>query len=340
MRILLTGHAGYVGTVMAPFFQAAGHQVVGLDTYLYEGCTAGVEPPQVPAIRKDVRDVRADDLEGFDAVVHLAALSNDPIGNLNRETTYAVNHLATVHVAREARRAGVPRFLFASSCSLYGASAGDTMLDESAAFNPVTAYGESKIRSEQDVLQLADDRFSPTFMRCATAYGFSPRLRADIVVNNLVGYAFTTGEVLIKSDGTPWRPLVHIEDISRAFLAAIEAPRKEVHAQAFNVGSNDENYQIRQVAEIVQEVVPGSRVTYAPGGEPDLRNYRVCFDKIHRTLPTFETRWNVRRGAEQLYRAFKELGLTLDDVRGKYVRLARIRELQDAGRLDGHLRWT
>jgi nucleoside-diphosphate-sugar epimerase len=291
-------------------------------------------------MRKDIRDVRAPDLEGFDAVVHLAALSNDPVGNLNRETTYAVNHLATVHLAGEARRAGVPRFLFASSCSLYGASAGDAMLDEGAAFNPVTAYGESKIRSEQDVLRLADERFSPTFMRCATAYGFSPRLRADVVVNNLVGYAVTTGDVLIKSDGTPWRPLVHVEDISRAFLAALEAPREDVHAQAFNVGSNDENYQIRQVAEIVREVVPGSRVTYAPGGEPDIRNYRVSFDKIRRALPALETRWNVRRGAEQLYRAYRDLGLTLDDVQRKYVRLARVRELREAGRLDGGLRWT
>jgi nucleoside-diphosphate-sugar epimerase len=340
MRVLVTGHAGYVGSVMVPVLRGAGHEVVGLDTFLYEGCTLGAEPPEVAAIRKDVRDVDVADLAGFDAVVHLAALSNDPVGNLNRQTTYDVNHLAAVHVAREAKRAGVPRFLFASSCSLYGASAGEDMLDESASFHPVTAYGESKIRSEQDILPLADDRFSPTFMRCATAYGFSPRLRADIVVNNLVGYAVTTGEVLIKSDGTPWRPLVHIEDISRAFLAALEAPRDRVHAQAFNVGANAENYQIRQVADVVREVVPGSRVTYAPGGEPDIRNYRVSFDKIHRALPGFETRWNVRRGAEQLHRAYREFGLTLDDVQRRYVRLAHVRALQAAGRLDGALRWT
>jgi nucleoside-diphosphate-sugar epimerase len=339
MRILVTGHAGYVGSVMVPFLRGAGHDVVGLDTFLYEGCDFGAAAPAVPALRKDVRDVAAADLKGFDAVVHLAALSNDPVGDLNRETTFAVNHRATVHVAREARRAGVPRFLFASSCSLYGASAGDAMLDEGAAFHPVTAYGESKIRGEQDVRGLADDRFSPTFMRCATAYGLSPRLRADVVVNNLVGYAVTTGEVLIQSDGTPWRPLVHVEDISRAFLAALEAPREAVHAQAFNVGADAENYQIRQVAGIVQEVVPGSRVTYAPGGSPDLRNYRVSFEKIRRALPAFETRWNVRRGAEQLHRAYRELGLTLDDVRVRYVRLARVRQLQEAGRLDADLRW-
>jgi nucleoside-diphosphate-sugar epimerase len=339
MKVLVTGNAGYVGTVMVPVLQSAGHEVVGLDTRLYDGCTLGPEPAAVPSIRKDVRDVRAADLEGFEAVVHLAAISNDPVGNLNKQATYDVNHLATVHVAREAKAAGIQRFLFASSCSLYGASQGDAMLDESASFNPVTAYGESKILSEQDVVKLADDDFSPTFMRCATAYGFSPRLRSDIVVNNLVGFALTKGEVLIKSDGTPWRPLVHIEDISRAFLAALEAPRATVHAQAFNVGANEENYRIRDVADIVQEVVPGSRVVYAPGGEPDLRNYRVDFDKIRRTLPAFQPRWNVRRGAEQLFRAYREYGLTYADFTTRFVRLARIREHQEARRLDADLRW-
>jgi nucleoside-diphosphate-sugar epimerase len=257
---------------------------------------------------------------------------------VNRETTYDVNHRATVHVAAEARRAGVQRFVFASSCSLYGAADGNAMLDENAAFNPVTPYGESKIRSEQDLLELASDRFSPTFMRCATAYGFSPHLRADIEVNNLVGYAHARGEVLIKSDGTPWRPLVHIEDISRAFLAVLEAPREKVHRQAFNVGADEENYQIRDVANIVQEVVPGSRVVYAPGGAPDLRNYRVSFEKIRRSLG-FTTQWNVRRGAEQLYRAYRELGLTFEDFQNKFVRLAQLCALQEQGRLDADLRW-
>ena len=238
MRVMVTGHAGYVGSVMVPFLQQAGHDVVGLDTFLYEGRTLGPAPSPVPAIRKDIRDVEPGDFEGIDAVIHLAAISNDPVGNLNRQTTYDINHLATVHVAEQARRGGVGRFLFASSCSLYGASEGDAMLGERAGFNPVTAYGESKILSEQDVAGLATDDFSPTFMRCSTAYGFSPHLRADIVVNNLVGHAHTRGEVLIKSDGTPWRPLVHIEDISRAFAAALEAPRDKVHNQAFNVGAN------------------------------------------------------------------------------------------------------
>jgi nucleoside-diphosphate-sugar epimerase len=338
MKIVVTGHAGYIGPVMVPTLRAAGHDVVGLDTFLFEGCTLGPVGPEVPSMRKDIRDVRAADLEGFDAVVHLAALSNDPLGNVNRESTYEVNHRATVHVATEAKRAGVRRFVFASSCSLYGAAEGDVMLDENAAFNPVTPYGESKIRSEQDLLQLADDRFSPSFMRCATAYGFSPHLRADIVVNNLVGYALTKGEVLIKSDGTPWRPLVHIEDISRAFLAVLEAPREKVHGQAFNVGADEENYQIRDVANIVQEVVPGSRVVYAPGGSPDIRNYRVSFAKIHSTLG-YTTRWNVRRGAEELYRGYREAGLTFEDFQNKFVRLARLRALQEQGRLDANLRW-
>ncbi len=340
MKILVTGHAGYVGTVMLPFFRSAGHEVVGLDTYLYEGCTLGPDISEGPAIRKDIRDVRAVDLDGFDAVVHLAALSNDPVGNLNRETTYDVNHRGTVHLGEQARAAGVPRFLFASSCSLYGSGAPDSMLDENAAFNPVTAYGESKIRSEQDLVALASDRFSPTFMRCATAYGFSPRLRGDIVVNNLVGHAYTRGEVLIKSDGTPWRPLVHIEDISRAFLAAIEAPREAVHAQAFNVGADEENYQIRDVAEIVKSVIPGSRIVYAPGGEPDIRNYRVTFGKIRRVLPAFRPQWNVRRGAEQLHRAYEDLGLTFEDFQSRFMRLARVRQLQEQGRLGPDLRWV
>ena len=340
MRVMVTGHAGYVGTVMVPFLRQAGHDVVGLDTFLYEGCTLGPAPDPVTSIRKDIRDVQPGDFEGIDAVIHLAAISNDPVGNLNRQTTYDINHLATVHVADQARRGGVERFLFASSCSLYGATEGDARLDETAPFNPVTAYGESKIRSEQDVSLLAGDDFSPTFMRCSTAYGFSPHLRADIVVNNLVGYAHTHGEVLIKSDGTPWRPLVHIEDISRAFLAAMEAPREKVHDQAFNVGANQENYQIRDVADIVKEVVPGSTVVYAPGGEPDIRNYRVDFTKIHETLPAFRTAWTVRLGAEQLAKAYANHGLTFEDFQQRYVRLATVRRLQEEGRLDADLRWT
>ena len=339
MRVLVTGHDGYIGTVLVPMLQAAGHQVVGLDSYLFEGCTLGDDVPDVPALRTDVRDVRASDIDGFDAVIHLAALSNDPLGDLDPTLTYDINHLASVRLARLAKRAGVRRFLFSSSCSLYGA-AGDEFLTEAAAFNPVTPYGVSKVRVEQDVSRLADERFSPTFLRNATAYGASPRLRADLVVNNLVGFAYTTGDILIKSDGTPWRPLVHIEDISRAFLAVLHAPRELVHNQAFNVGRTEENYQIRDLAEIVKDVVPGSTVRYADGAGPDLRCYRADFGKLPRTLPDFTPRWTVRQGMEQLHEAYKESRLTFDEFLGsRYLRITRVRQLLQDGRLDATLRW-
>lgn len=336
MRVLVSGHHGYIGSVMTDVLTRAGHAVTGLDTFLYEGCDFGRDPEPCPVIRKDIRDVQPADLRGFDAVIHLAALSNDPLGCLDESCTLDINHLGSVNLARAAKAAGVPRFLFASSCSLYGA-AGDKMLDESASFNPITAYGTSKVLVEADVSQLADDSFSPTFLRNATAYGASPRLRADIVVNNLVGVAYTTGEVLIQSDGTPWRPLVHVQDISRAFLAVLEAPREAVHNQAFNVGSSQENYQIRDVAAIVQEVVPGCSVSYLEGGGPDPRCYRVNCDKLSRHLPGFQTEWTVRRGAEELYAAFVRNGLTRE-MFARYVRLKRIQELLADGRLDETLR--
>jgi nucleoside-diphosphate-sugar epimerase len=295
----------------------------------------------VPTIRADLREVEADALAGFHAVIHLAALSNDPLGDLNPECTYDINHRASVRLARLAKAAGVPRFLFSSSCSLYGVAAGEGLLAEDAAFNPVTAYGASKVRVEQDVAPLADSTFSPTFLRNATAYGVSPRLRADLVVNNLVGYAYTTGEVLIASDGTPWRPLVHIEDISRAFLAVLKAPREVVHNEAFNVGRTTENYQIRDIADMVRDVVPGSRIKYAPGGGPDPRCYRVDCGKIARRLPEFQPQWTVRRGVEQLYAAFKEHGLTAEEfLSTKYLRLKQIKRLQNAQLLDATLRWV
>ena len=340
MKVLVTGHRGYIGAVLVPLFQEAGHQVVGLDSDLYAGCDFGPAPAEVPSLTMDLRDVEARHCQGFDAVVHLAALSNDPLGNLNPELTYDINLHASVRLAAAAKAAGVPRFLFSSSCSLYGAG-GDDFLDESAAFNPVTPYGESKIRVEQELAKLADARFSPTYLRNATAYGVSPRLRADLVVNNLVGYALTTGEVLIKSDGTPWRPLVHVEDISRAFLAVLEAPRDTVHGQAFNVGRNEENYRIRQVAEMVAEVVPGSRVTFAPGASPDTRNYRVDFTKIATKLPGFRPRWTVRRGIEELDQAYRRHGLTKEEfLSPRYYRIQTVQGLQAKGRLDTSLRRT
>lgn len=342
MRVLVTGHLGYIGTVLVPLLLDAGHEVVGLDSDLYERCTFG-EPPAVPAIadvewiRCDVRDVEPERLRGFDAVLHLAALSNDPLGDLDEDLTMAINHRASVRLAQLARDAGVPRFLFSSSCSNYGAG-GEALLDESAELNPVTAYGRSKVLTERDVRPLADDRFSPVFLRNATAYGVSPRHRFDIVVNNLTAWAVTTGQVMLKSDGTPWRPLIHIEDISRAFLLILDAPRDLIHNAVFNVGSSDENYRIREVAEIVGDVVPDCAVSFADGASPDKRDYRVDCGHIARTLG-FRTTWDVRRGVEQLYAAYRAIGLSLDEFEGpRFQRIAHIREQLSSGRLGSDLR--
>ncbi|HEY0946103.1 MAG TPA: SDR family oxidoreductase [Opitutaceae bacterium] len=339
MRILVTGHDGYIGHVLVPLLQGQGHEVVGLDSGYFRHCTFGAEPASPPALWKDLREVVLDDLRGFDAVCHLAALSNDPLGNLAPQTTYSINYDATVRLARLAKEAGVKRFVFSSSCSNYGA-AGDAMLDESASFNPVTPYAVSKVRVEHDVAPLADANFSPIFLRSATAYGASPKLRGDLLVNNLVGHAFTTGEILIQSDGTPWRPFVHIEDISRAFAAVLEAPREVVHNEAFNVGRTEENYQVRDIAEMVREALPGARIVYAPGGSPDARNYRVRFDKIASRLPGFRPQWTLRAGIEELHAAYRAHGLTREEFLGsRYQRLRTVKELQNAGRLDENLRW-
>ncbi len=339
MKVLVTGHNGYIGAVMVPLLMEVGHRVTGLDNFLFESCTFGSDIADIPALRMDVRDVQVTDLHGVDAIIHLAALSNDPLGDLNPDCTYDINHRASVRLATLAKEAGVPRFLFSSSCSLYGV-AGETMLTEDAPFNPVTPYGVSKVRVEEDVSTLADERFTPTFLRNATAYGVSPKFRADLVVNNLVGFAYTTGEVLISSDGTPWRPLVHVEDICRAFLAVLHAPRERVHNKAFNVGRTEENYQIRDVAAMVRETVPGSRVKYAAGGGPDPRCYRVDCDRLARTLPEFQPQWNVRRGIEELYTAYKRCGLTYDQFVGtRFLRIKHIKELLGGNRLDATLRW-
>lgn len=340
MKILVTGHQGYIGSVLTPMLQTAGYEVVGLDSAFFADCILGQAPPDVLSLRVDLRDVQVEMLRGFDAVINLAALSNDPLSNLNPEITYEINHRATVRLARLAKEAGVARFLQSSSCSLYG-KAGDTMLDESAGFNPVTAYGESKVFVERDLAPLADDRFSPVYLRNATAYGASPRLRADLVVNNLVGFALTTGRVLIMSDGSPWRPLVHVEDICRAFLAILESPREAVHNEAFNVGRNEENYRVREVAEIVRQAVPGSEVTYAEGGGPDTRDYRVDCSKIRRVVPGFQPRWTVPGGVRELLDSYRKNDLTKDAfLSSRYLRIKRVTELLASGEIDSDLRRT
>ena len=339
MRVLITGHLGFIGAVMVPLVQQAGHDVTGLDCGLYDECNFGEPVATVREIRADIRDVDASLIHGFDAVIHLAALSNDPLGDVDAQLTYDVNHLATVRLATLARDAGVGRFLFSSSCSNYGA-AGDTMLDESSSFNPVTPYGVSKVRAETDLLKLASDHFSPVLLRSATAYGVSPRLRSDIVLNNLTAYAVATGKVLIKSDGTPWRPIVHVEDICRAFIAALEAPREAVHAQAFNVGRPEENFRVRQLAEFVRDVVPGCELQFAGDASPDTRNYRVDCSKIARALPAFKPRWDARKGAAELYEAYTSRGISVEDIEGhRYRRIGEIKRLLSSGMLDGALRW-
>jgi nucleoside-diphosphate-sugar epimerase len=340
MKVLVTGHLGYIGTVLTPMLLAEGHEVVGLDSDLYRRCTFLERMAQVPTIRKDLRDIMPADVKGFDAILHLAALSNDPLGNLNPGLTEDINWRASVRLAELAKEAGVRRYVFSSSCSTYG-KAGDEFLTESADFNPVTPYGQTKVWVERDVAKLADGKFVPTFLRNATAYGVSPRLRFDLVLNNLVAYAMATKQVLIKSDGTPWRPLVHIADISRAFIAVLKTPEDLVHNQAFNIGLTEENHRVRDLAEIVAATVPGCKIEYAPGGSPDLRCYRVNCDKAQRVLKDFRPQWNAKKGAAELYETYQKVNVKVEDFEGpKFQRIAHIKKLLADGILDESLRFV
>jgi nucleoside-diphosphate-sugar epimerase len=342
-RVLVTGHKGYIGTIAVPILQAEGHQVVGLDNDLFEGCNFGDksisgEISDVPYLRKDIRDVEVSDLKGVNAVVHLCALSNDPLGNLNPNMTLEINYLASVKLAKLAKKVGAQRFIFMSSCSVYGA-AGDNMVNEESDLNPVTPYGISKVKAEKEISMLADSNFSPTFLRSATAYGLSPMLRFDVVLNNFVAWAYTSGIVLLKSDGTAFRPIVHIEDISRAFAAVLESPRDLIHNQVFNLGITSENWQIRDLAEIAKEAVPNARIEFAKDAEPDKRSYRVDFSKIDQTLTGFKPKWNARLGAKQLYEAFKKVGVTLDEFEGpRYRRITHLENSIASGLLGNTLR--
>lgn len=341
MRVLVTGHEGYIGSVLTPLLQDAGHRVVGLDTGLFADCLLGPGPRAVETVRADIRDVGAGVCAGVDAVVHLAALCNDPLGNLDPGLTDQVNHRATVRLAAAAKAAGATRFLFASSCSLYGAGAEGVKLTESAPFEPVTPYGWSKVHAESGLRALADDDFSPTYLRNATAYGFSPRLRGDLVVNELTAYAVLANEVPLRSDGMAWRPLVHVEDIAAAFVALLGSPRELVHDRAFNVGRSEENYLVRGIAELVAGVVPGSRLSVAAGAGHDVRNYQVSCDLVQAEVPRFTPRWTLRTGVEHLVESYRRHGLTTDHLTaGRFQRLARIRGHREAGRLDGALRWV
>lgn len=339
MRVLITGHRGYIGPIAVNLFQRAGHEVVGLDAALFRSCSIGKLNP-IPAKVKDLRDVERRDFDGIDAVVHLAGLSNDPLGELDPALTEKINLEGAMRLVEIAKQAGVRRFAFASSCSVYGAS-GDEMVTEEGALNPVTAYARSKVQAEKELMRLADDSFCPVILRAATAYGVSPMIRFDLVINNLVAWAAATGRIHIKTDGTPWRPVVHIEDIARAYLAVVEAPQTLVHNQIYNVGQNRENYQVRELAGFVEKAVPGAEIEFASDAGPDKRNYRVDFTKMFQTFPNYRARWTALMGAQEVYQTIRDLGLRKDDFEGaRYNRLDHVKMLLAEGRIDGELRWS
>jgi nucleoside-diphosphate-sugar epimerase len=339
VNVLVTGHHGYIGAVVTDQLVTAGHSVTGLDAFLYRGCDFGPELARVEERAEDVRDVTAAELNGVDAVVHLAALSNDPLGDLDRSWTFAVNLEGTLHLARAAKEAGVPRFVFSSSCSMYGASGSDEPLDEDAPLQPLTAYAESKARAEEGLSELADSGFSPVSLRNATAYGISPRLRLDVVLNNLVGWAFTTGRIRLLSDGSSWRPIVHVRDVGRAVLGVLAAPRELVHDRAYNVGATTENYRIRDLADLVHEVLPECDVEFGEGASPDPRSYRVDFSRFEHAFPEHRAEWTARDGTSELAAAYNDVGLSWREFDGaRYTRVKRLRELIDDGVFDRTLR--
>ena len=343
MRVCVTGHEGYIGSVLTRMLLGAGHDVTGIDAgYYSQTYLRGYEPPALPAERTrrvDIRDIEASDLEGIDAVIHLAALCNDPVGDLDADWTYDINHRASVRLAHLARDAGVQRFVLSSSCSLYGDAGTEEELTENTTPHPLTPYAASKAQSEEDISALAGDGFTPVYLRNGSVYGLSPRLRADIVLNNLVCWAVTTGEVVMYTDGSPWRPLVHVEDVSRVFMAMLDAPRETVHNQVFNVGRSAENYQVRQLAAIVSETVAGSRVTLVPHAGGDTRDYRVSFAKLEAALPDLELAWTAQRGAAEVRDGLQAAAVTSDQFQGPdFTRLARLKELIDGGAVDGTLR--
>jgi nucleoside-diphosphate-sugar epimerase len=339
MRVMVTGHRGYIGPHVVRHLQALGHEVVGMDTGLYRDCGIG-GTVDIPTIEKDIRDATAEDFADVDAVIHLAGLSNDPLGEFDPQLTYDINCWGAVRCAAKAKAAGVPRFAFASTCSVYGAQ-GDNIIDESAPTNPVTPYAKSKLQAEGEIGKLADETFCPVYLRPGTAFGVSPMLRFDLVLNNLVAWATATQRVHVKSDGTPWRPLVHAEDIARAFIAAILAPKDKVFNQAFNVGASDANYRIREVAEIVGATVPNSKVEFANIPDPDKRSYRVSFDKIRNTLDGWTPGWNADSGAKEIFETIEVLGLTSEDFEGARLnRLPHLKKLIREGYLDAQFRWV
>jgi nucleoside-diphosphate-sugar epimerase len=339
MRVLVSGHHGYIGSVLAPLLADAGHEVTGLDLDLYAGCDFGSELGDIQSLRLDIRETAPTALTGFDAVVHLAALSNDPLGDLNEQWTYDVNRDGTLALALAARAAGVRRFVFASSCSMYGASGTDDALDESAPFRPLTAYAASKVEAEAGLWELADEGFVPTSMRNATVYGVSPRLRLDIVLNNLAAWAHTTGRIRLLSDGSAWRPLVHVRDVAAVARAILEAPEDLVRAEAVNVGSAPQNYRIRELAEVLAAET-GCEIEIATGAETDPRSYRVDFSKLGQMFPELELAWDAERGARELIDAYRQVGLTFEQFEGRrFVRLRQLRHLLDEGLLDDELHW-